>query len=145
MRSLHAPIDMIFDPVKHHKIKIYCFFSTEKHLACRSTYKKTKNKIRHGRAFQCYYCSNYYIRKNRYDRLTKNCTAIPGILYNFDTQNLVTFQDNLKYKGHLLFVAYYNFETAAPRNCSRDPEITKMFAMLYIIIFAFHPDLNKHQ
>ena len=80
MRFLYAPIDMIFDLAKHRKIKIYCFFSTENHLACRSTYNETKNKIRHGRAFQCYYCCNYYIRKNRYSRLMKNWTAILRIL-----------------------------------------------------------------
>lgn len=40
------------------------------------------------------------------------------------------------------FVAYCNFETTAPTDCSHDPEITKMLAILYAIIFAFHPDLN---
>ena len=45
MRSLYAPIDTIFDLVKNRKIKIYCSFSIKKHLACRSTYNKTKNKI----------------------------------------------------------------------------------------------------
>ena len=45
MRSLYARIDMIFDLVKNRKIKIYCSFSIKKHLACRSTYNKTKNKI----------------------------------------------------------------------------------------------------
>lgn len=42
----------MFDSVKHRKIKINSCFSTEKHLAYRSTYNLAKDKIRHIRALE---------------------------------------------------------------------------------------------
>ena len=71
-----------------------------------------------------------------------NRAGIPGVLYNFDTQNLINFEGNLKYKGDFSFVAYCDFETKAPTDCSPDPEITEMFPVSSVIIFAFHPDIN---
>ena len=52
----------------------------------------------------------------------EHCSGIPGIVYNFKNQNLMTFEDNLGYKGDSV-VAYIDF----------DPKI---------IIFAFHPTLK---
>lgn len=37
-------------------------------------------------------------------------TGITRIIYNFDPQNFVTFEDNVKYKGDLPYVAYCEFE-----------------------------------
>ena len=37
-KTLYSPIDIAYDPVKHFKIKINCFFLTNKFLAYRSTY-----------------------------------------------------------------------------------------------------------
>ena len=39
-------------------------------------------------------------------------------------------------------VAYINFETTAPTDDCLDPEKSKMFAVSYVIILAFHPDLD---
>lgn len=39
------------------------------------------------------------------------------------------------------FVFYCDFETTAPTG-SQSPEGTVIFAVSYIIVFAFHPDLN---
>ena len=39
-------------------------------------------------------------------------------------------------------VAYIDFETTAPTNEYLDTENTKMFVVSYVIILAFHPDLN---
>ena len=52
IKVLYYSTDIIFDPVKHHKIRSNSFFSTEKHLAHRSTYNETKDKIKHVRAYQ---------------------------------------------------------------------------------------------
>ena len=64
---------------------------------------------------------------------------IAGYVYNFNTQ---TFEENVKYKGHILLVAYIDFETKAPTNECLDPESRKMLAVSYVIIFAFHPDMD---
>ena len=82
------------------------------------------------------------MRKDKYRRHIQNCTGITGILYNFDTQNLITFEDNLKYKGDFPFVAYYVFKTTDPTDFYLDPENREMLPVSYIIIFAFYPNLQ---
>lgn len=77
-----APIDIIHDPVKYHKIQINCYFSTKKHFDYSTSFREGK-KIRYGRAQQCHYSSNYYGWKDKYDRHIKNSSGIPGIIYNF--------------------------------------------------------------
>ena len=57
-------------------------------------------------------------------------------------QSLLTFEENLKYKGNIPLVAYIEFETTAPTDECLDPENRKMFAVSYVKIFAFHPDLD---
>ena len=39
-------------------------------------------------------------------------------------------------------VAYTDFQNKAPTDECLDPENKKMFAVLYVTIFAFHPDLD---
>ena len=70
-------------------------------------------------------------------------TGHPGYVYNFNTQSLLTFEENLKYNSDIPLVAYINFETTAP-TAQRwiDPKNRKMFAVSYVIIFEFSPDLH---
>ena len=75
----------------------------------------------------------------------EHCSGVPGIVYNFDNQNLVTFEDNLGYKGDLPEVAYIDFETTAPTDSCFDSEQKKMFVVSYIIILAFHPKLKMNR
>lgn len=42
----------------------------------------------------------------------ENSAGIPGISYDFNTQNIATFENNRKYKGGMVLVAYIDFETA---------------------------------
>ena len=74
--------------------------------------------------------------------MTKCCSGKPGIVYNFNIQNIVTFEENLKYMGDLPFSAYADFETTAPAADCLFPENNKMFAVSYSIVFAWHPKLN---
>ena len=66
----------------------------------------------------------------------------PGYLYSFNTQSLLTFEESLKCRGDIPLVAYISFETTAPTDECLDPKNRKMFAVSYVIIFAFHPDLD---
>lgn len=54
----------------------------------------------------------------------------------------MTFEENLKYKGDIPLAAYIDFETRAPTDECLDPENRKMFAVYYVIIFAFHSELD---
>ena len=55
---------------------------------------------------------------------------------------MLTFEEKLKYKEDIPLVAYIVFETLAPTDEYLDLENRKMFAISYVIIFAFHPDLD---
>ena len=72
----------------------------------------------------------------------EHCSGVPSIVSNFNNQNLVTFEDNLGYKGNLPVAAYIDFETTAPTDSCFDPEQKKMFIVSYVIILAFHAKLK---
>ena len=63
-------------------------------------------------------------------------------MYNFSTQNLRTFEENLKFKHDIPLTAYIDFEVTTPTDDCLDPENKKMTAVSYVIIFAFHPHLQ---
>ena len=112
-------------------------------LAYRTTYSSgTDTKLKHGCAFRCHFCPKFFSRKASFDRHIESCSGIPGFIYNFDTQNLLTFEKNLKLKHDIPSTAYIDFETTAPTDDMLDPECAKMKAVLYAIIFAFHPKLK---
>ena len=54
----------------------------------------------------------------------------------------MTFEENLKFKRDIPLTAYIDFETTAPTDDYLDPESKKMNAVSYVIIFAFHPNLD---
>ena len=138
LRQKMYPIDIIYKPVKKEDEIIECFFISQINLAYRSTFSENQ-KIKHSTAYQCYFCSNYYGGKDKFDRHIENCTGKPGYLYNFNIQNMLTFKENLKFKRDIPLTAYIDFETTAPTDDCLDPETKKMNAVSYVIIFAFHP------
>ena len=111
------------------------------HLVYRGTFNDSE-KIKHSTVREFYYCSDFYGRKDRYSRHIKNWTGQPGIIYDFNVQNLVTFEDNLKYKGDLLITKYIDFEATAPTDSCLNPEDKSMFVVSFAIIFAFHLGLE---
>ena len=72
----------------------------------------------------------------------RNCSGIPGVIYNFNNQNLISYQDNFNAKVDVPFIVYFDFETTAPTFNFLDPEQQKMFVVSYIMVVAFHPKLN---
>ena len=141
LRQPFCPIDIIYKPVKKADDIINCFFSEKLNIAFRASFNEG-SKIKHCSAWQCYFCFNYYARKDKFDRHFENCTGQPGYVYNFNTENFLTFEENLKYKGDLPLVAYIDFETTAPTDECLNPENRRTFTVSYVIIFTFHPDLD---
>ena len=70
------------------------------------------------------------------------CGKKPGVVYDFDLKNIVTFEDNFKYRGDVPFSVYDDFETTAPTDDYLNPENKTMFAVSYSLIFAWHPKLS---
>ena len=64
------------------------------------------------------------------------------MIYNFNNQNLISYQDNFCAMGHIPFAIYFDFETTAPTDNCFDPEQKKMFVVSYVMIVAFHPELK---
>ena len=121
LRKKFKPIDIIYKPVKKADAEIKCYFSQDISRAYRNTCNKGE-KLSHGFGYQCYYCNKFFARPDKHKRHMEHCSGIPGIVYSFNNKNLVTFEDNLGYKGNLPVVAYIDFETTTPTDRCFDPE-----------------------
>ena len=76
------------------------------HLAFPTTLGVGKNKpLEHTCTYQCHGCLFFFTAKNKYQNYLKNSAKMPNVIYKFENQNLVTFEDNFKYLGDLPFVA----------------------------------------
>lgn len=140
MRQPFCPIDIIYKPVKKRDDSMNYFFSEKLNIANRASFNESA-KMKHCLAWQCYFRSNYYARKDKIDHHFENCTGPPGYIYNSNTQSLA-FEKNRIYKADIPLAEYINFETTAPTNDCLDPESRKIFAVSYAIISAFHPNLD---
>ena len=94
LRRKFKPIDMIYKHVKKADAEMKCYFSQDISRAYRNTCNKGE-KLSHGFAYQCYYCNEFFVTPDKHKRHMEHCSGVPGIVYNFNNQNLVTFEDNL--------------------------------------------------
>ena len=90
LRKKFKPIDIIYKPAKKPNVEIKCKLSR----ACRNTCIKGE-KLSHGFAYQYYYCGKFFTIIDRQKQHIEHCSGVPGIAYNFNNQNFVTFEDNL--------------------------------------------------
>ena len=94
------------------------------------------------KCYQCYCRNKFFILKLRQKRHMENFSGRPEVVYNFNNQNLISYQDNFRAKGDIPFTIYSDFETTAPTDNCLDPEQKKMFVVSYVMIVAFHLDLH---
>ena len=145
IRKDFKPVDIIYKPVKKHTAILNCFFTDKLHMAYRASIDRTrkgKTVIENMCAHQCYFCGKYFCRKQRLPVHMNNCAGNPGFVYNFQTRNLLTFEENIKFKRDVPLTTYIDFETTAPTDDYLDPECNKMNVVSYVIILAFHFKLN---
>ena len=95
IRQTFPPIDIIYNLVRKPDGIINCYFSERLNLAFHASFSEG-TKIKHCTAWHCYFCSNYYAGKDKFDPHFENCTGQPGYVNNFNTRNLLTFQEFLK-------------------------------------------------
>ena len=136
------PIDIIYKPTKNPEIELLCYFSKDIAKAYSNFYSIKDKTKRAYSCYECYYCRKFFLRPERQKRHMENCSGVPGVIYNFNTQSLISFEDNFHAKGNLPFVIYFDFETTAPTDNCFDPEQKTMFVVSYVMIVAFHPDLK---
>ena len=72
----------------------------------------------------------------------KNCSGKPGVIYNFNNQLLISYEETFRAKGFLPFAIYFDLETTVPTDNCLDPEEKKMFVISYVTILGFYPLLN---
>ena len=144
IRKEFTPVDIIYKPVKKENAILNCFFTDKLHLAYKAVYNQTTkwDKLTSSCAFQCYFCGKFWTRQTKLATHMKNCLGKPGFVYNFQTRNLLTFEENIKFKRDVPLTTYIDFETTAPTDCCLDPESNKMNVVSYVIILAFHPKLK---
>ena len=89
------PIDIICKPTKNPTISLLCYFTEDISKAYHNFYS-VGYKTKHGFGYyECYYCRKFFLREDRHKSHVENCAGIPGIVFNFNRRNLITFQDNL--------------------------------------------------
>ena len=133
------PINIIYKPIKSPEKEVLCFSTNDISKLYRNPGVATSDKVSHGFVFECYYCGKFFARADKQKWHIENCTCIPGIIYNFNNKNLITFEDNFKSKGDIPMAIYFDLETTAPTDNCFNPEQKKMFVMSSVLIVAFHP------
>ena len=141
-RKLFKPIDIIYKPTKSIETEPLCYFSDDTSKPYSSSYSKRKEMRRAHKCYQCYYCNKFFIQETRQKRHMANCSGRPGVVYNFNNQNFISYQDNFHAKVDVPFIIYFDLETTAPTDNCLDPEQKKMFVVSYVMIVAFHPELK---
>ena len=119
------------------------YFSEDISKAYSSLHSEGKRGLKRAhKVYQCYYCNKFFLTQFKQKRHTENCAGKPGVVYNFNNQCLISYQDNFGDKGDLPFVIYFDFETTAPTDNCLGPEQKKMLLVSYVMIVAFHPALQ---
>ena len=135
-RKIFKPISIIYKPTKCIEIELLCYFSNDISKAYTNLYSKPNQIKRAYKCYQCYYCNTFFNR-------TDNCSGVPEVIYNFNNQNLISYRGNFHTKRDIPFIIYFHFETTAPTDYCLDPEQKKIFVVSYVMIVAFHPELEQ--
>ena len=141
-RKKFKPINIIYKPTKHIEIEPLCYFSDDISKAYTNLYSKPNQMKRANKSYQCYYCNKFFIRSDKHQSHINNCSGAPGVVYNFNNQNLISYQDNFHAKADIPFVIFFDYETTASTDNSFDPEQKKVFVVSYVMIVVFHPELK---
>ena len=93
-RKKFEPICKINKPTQNPAILPECYYTKDISKAYTSLYLQGLRNKRAYAVYKCYYCRKFFIRKDKDTKHLSVCAGTPGIIYNFCTQNLASFQDN---------------------------------------------------
>ena len=137
-----VPVNILYKPVKKQDDVLKCYFTDDLQNAFRALYLKSQQVRAASTLYECFYCNEFFLVKSIYEKHVRDCGKKPGVLYDFNLKNIVTFEDNIKHKGDVPFCVYADFETTAPTDDYLNPENKPMTAVSYSLIFAWHPKLS---
>ena len=142
-RRTFSPVDIIYIPTKNAQILPLCFYTTNIANAYTALFSEGMKTRRAFTIYECYYCNKFFRAKSKVENHLKVCSGKPGVVSNFCSRTITSFEDNYKLKGDVPFAIYFDFETTAPTDSDYlNPEEKKMFVMSYVIVVAFHPHFN---
>ena len=95
-RKKFQPIDIIYIRTKNPDILPDCYYTLHVSNAYISLYSQGLKTKRSYKVFECYFCRKLFIQKNKHEKHLSVCSGKPGVIYNFCTQSLVSFEDNRK-------------------------------------------------
>ena len=121
-RKKLMPIIIIYKLTKHIEIEPLCYFSDDISKAYTNLYSTPTRMKQTNKNYQCYYCNKFFIRSEKHQSHINNCSGAPGVVYDFNNQNLISYQDNFHAKGDIPFLIYFDFEITAPTDNCFDPE-----------------------
>ena len=136
------PVNILYIPIKKEDDVIKCYFTDDLKNAYRALYLKSSQTRAANTLYECFYCNEFWVGKSRFEKHTRVCGKKPGVVYDFNLKNIVTLEDNFKYRGDVPFSVYADFETTAPTDDYLNPENKAMFAVSYSLSFAWHPKLS---
>ena len=97
------PIDIIYKPTKHSEIEpIYYYFNDIAKAYTNFYSVKTKTNVLLI-VTNVTIAEKKILRQERQKRHMENCSGVPGVIYNFNTQSLVSFEDNFHAKRRPAF------------------------------------------
>ena len=94
------PVDIIYEPTKNIANLPVCYYTDKISNAYTGLYSDSEGeKIRRTFSlYECYYCNKFFKIKKKAENHLKVCSGKPGIVYNFCSQKITSFEDNFKSK-----------------------------------------------
>lgn len=107
-RKEFRPLDLAYKPINRIDQNIDFYFSKLMRKAYRVVSNK-KNGVESTTADQCFACNKLFIEKKSLENHKRACSSMPGLVYKFENQNILTFEENVKFMGDLPFAIYFDF------------------------------------
>lgn len=108
---MFKPLDVVYKPLSKIDQTVNCYFSK----STRNAYQLLKNKGKHGiellTADQYFAYNNFFAQKKLLKNHMNSCSSMSGIVYKFKYQNILSFEDNVKFMGDVYFAIYCNIAT----------------------------------
>ena len=88
-RVMFKPLDIVYKPISAADQNFDCFIADSVRLFYRALIRRGKNSTESMTTEQCFACNKLFVENPH----LQFCGNMPGIVYNFENQNISTFED----------------------------------------------------
>ena len=142
MKKYYKPLNIIYKLVSSIEQPVDYYLTSYMRNAYRVVRSKGKRSLEATTAEQCYVCDKFFIQRKSLENHLKFCSSMPGLVYKFQNQNIISFEDNVKFMGEFPFAVYFDFETTSRKRTFIFDEDCMLHPVSYTFVVAFHPELN---